>query len=68
MFSYAALPLDFGLSAKDTTFTDDEDIDERCFGGDVGDDRFEVCDRFIFFGGGCCGVSVVGEALEIEGR
>ena len=69
--SYAALPLDFGRSAKETTFTeDDDDREDRGFDDDVGDES-EVCDRLIFFDGGecgCVGVSVGGETFETEGR
>ena len=37
--------------------TDFEDadvfVDDRGLAGDAGDDVSDVCDRFIFFGGGC---------------
>ena len=49
--SYAALPLDFGLSAKETTLTEDDEIDDRGLDDDVGDDS-DVCDRLIFLIGG----------------
>jgi len=54
----------------------DEVVDDRGRGGDVGDVDFDVCDRLIFFVGGCgCScdevssvLGLVGEALEMEGR
>lgn len=52
--SYAALPLLFGLSAKETTFVVDEAVDDRGRDGEVGEVEFDVCDRLIFFLGGCC--------------
>lgn len=68
VFSYAALPLLFGRSAKETTFACDEPIEDRDFDGVVGDDESEVCDRLTFFVGGCCGVGASGKALDTEGR
>ena len=65
--SYAALPLLFGRSANDTVLVDDEDVDDRCLGGEVGDVVLDVCDRFTFFVGGCW-VSVATEGFETEGR
>ena len=71
VFSYAALPLLLGRSAKETAFACDELVDDRGLDGVVCGDELEVCDRLIFFVGGCCcggDDSVTGEALEREGR
>ena len=68
VFSYAALPLLFGRSAKETTFGCDEDVEDRGPVDVVGEEEFEGCDRLIFLVGGGCGVSVVDAALDTEGR
>lgn len=65
VLSYAALPLLFGRSAKETFLVDDDVVD-RGRVADVGDCDVE-CDRLTFLVGGCC-VSVVMEDLEREGR
>jgi hypothetical protein len=69
VFSYAALPLLFGLAAKETALAGvDVLVDDRDLDGIFGDGESEVCDRLIFLIGGCCeGDSVTGEALT-EGR
>ena len=66
--SYATLPLLLGRSAKETTLGCDEDVDDRGLDGVIGDAVSEVCDRLIFFVGGGCGVSLLDEALGMEGR
>ena len=65
--SYAALPLLLGRSAKETVLVEDEVVDDRCLSGELGEDVFDVCDRLIFFVGGCW-VSVATEDLGTEGR
>ena len=65
--SYAALPLLFGRSAKETVLVEDEAVDDRCLRGEIGEDVFDVCDRLTFFVGGCW-VSVATEDLDTEGR
>ena len=65
--SYAALPLPFGRSAKETVLVEDEAVEDRCLSGEIGEDVFDVCDRLTFFVGGCW-VSVATEDLETEGR
>ena len=67
MFSYAGLPLLLGRSAKDTVFVKDEAVDDRWREGEMGELVFDVCDRLIFFAGGCW-ASVATEAFEMEGR
>ena len=66
VLSYAALPLLFGRSAKETFLVDD-DVDDRGRVDDVGDGDVDECDLLTFLVGGCC-VSVVTEDLEREGR
>lgn len=66
--SYAALPLLLGRSAKETTLACDDAVVDRGLDGVDGEAESEVCDRLIFFVGGCCAVSLIGEALETEGR
>lgn len=68
VFSYAARPLLLGRSAKETALVEFEVADDFSLDGDVGEGDVEVCDLLIFLLGGCCGISVGGEALEIEGR
>ncbi len=68
VFSYAARPLLLGRSAKDTALAEFEVADALGLDGDVGEGDFEGCDLLIFLVGGCCDISVGGEALEIEGR
>ena len=65
--SYAALPLLFGRSAKETVLVEDEAVDDRCRSGETGEDVLDACDRFTFFVGGCW-VSVATEDLGTEGR
>jgi len=66
--SYAVLPLLLGRSAK---VTDLEAVDvlvsDRGLAGVVCDAVSDVCDRFIFFVGGCW-ASVAIAGFEIEGR
>ena len=50
--SYVALPLFLGRSANETTFTEDDVVDERGREGEVGDVDSEMCDRLIFLDGG----------------
>lgn len=66
VLSYAALPLLFGRSAKET-FLVDVAVDDRGRVVEIGDGEFDECDRFTFLVGGCW-VSVVMEDLEREGR
>jgi hypothetical protein len=66
--SYAALPLFLGRSAKVTDLEDvDVLVDDRGLASVVCDAVSDVCDRFIFFVGGCW-ASVATAAFETEGR
>ena len=65
--AYAALPLLFGRSAKETVLVDENVVDARGFDGEVGEGVFDVCDRFTFFVGGCW-ASVATEDFEMELR
>ena len=66
--SYATRPLLLGRSTKETALVEVEVADDFGLAGDMGEGDFAVCDLLIFLVGGCCGISVGGEALEIEGR
>lgn len=51
--SYATRPLLLGRSANDTALVECEVADDFGLDGDMGGGEVEVCDRFIFFVGGC---------------
>jgi len=68
VFSKAALPLLFGLSANETAFGCVEGVDDDGRAGEVGEDEIEGCDRFIFFAGGDGCDSVAGAGLDTGGR
>ena len=66
--SYAVRPLLLGRSAKVTDFEDaDVFVNDRGLPGEVDDVVSDVCDRFIFFAGGCW-ASVATADLGTEGR
>ncbi len=66
--SYAVLPLLLGRSAKVTDLEDvDVLVDDRGLALVVCDAVSDVCDRFIFFVGGCW-ASAATAAFEMEGR
>ena len=68
VFSYAARPLKFGRSAKETDLVCDEAVEDLCRAdGVIGDGEFMLWVRFALLLGGGCG-SAGAEGSETEGR